>query len=445
MIKKTPSCGSDPTCVNAIDLGWWESSQLPFGFAAHKSQPAEPPGTLQYDGDGHLLTVAPTGWGKGRDVIIPTLLTSRRSMIVLDVKGELYSVTARQRRAMGQHVIGIDPFNVVMEKSDGLNPFDLLRLPGVDLESEASMLAGMLASGNTSSRDRFWDIHGTGLLSGMIAHYGAYAPEDERNLLAVRDVLLGEEPIVNVARDLDAMNELPQKSKMAYRELCGFLNQAERDTRPSVLATTTSYLKPFGSDQIADAVTKSSFDLQDVLEGEPLTIYLIFPVEKLVSHSGLLKMYVGTLLATLMRRRHKPLSRTLFILDECAQLGHFDLLKPAITLMRGFGLQCWLFYQSLHQMKEAYPNDWRTFLDNMAAVQTFGFNNRLMAEDWGNFFGESPETLIEIQPDEQWVHLPGHKVMRSTRMNYLRDKRFHGLFDPNPLCELRPSDNARLQ
>lgn len=441
MIRQTPpSGGHDQNSVNNLEFGWWDSGQLPFGFAAHSAATATTSSELlTYTGDGHLLTVAPTGWGKGRDVIIPTLLSSRRSMIVLDVKGELYSVTARKRREMGQHVIGIDPFNIVLKKSDGLNPFDLLKLPGADIESDASMLASMLSAGNTSSRDRFWDLHGTGFLSGLIAHFGGYAEKVKQNLLSVRDLLLNDDPVYAVAVLADLIKGLKdnEKSKMAYREICGFLNQAERDTRPSVLATTTSYLKPFGSEQISDAISKSSFNLQDVIDGEPLTIYLIFPVEKLISHAGLMRMLMGTLLTTVMRRRSKPLSRTLFILDECAQLGSFDLLKPAVTLMRGFGLQCWLFFQSLHQMKSEYPNDWRTMLDNMAVVQTFGFNNRLMAEDWGNFFGEDPATLMDIDVDEQWVHMPGSKIIRAKRFNYLRDKRFQGDFDANPLCQVR--------
>lgn len=439
MIRKTPHFGdSDSNSLNNLDLGWWQSGQPPFGFASKASLVEPPHELLTYEGDGHLLTVAPTGSGKGRDVIIPTLLTSRRSMIALDVKGELYSVTARKRQEMGHHVIGIDPFNVVLEQSDGLNPFDLLQLPGADVESDACMLASMLSAGNTSSRDRFWDLHGTGFLSGLIAHFGGYAKMEERNLLSIRDILLCDDPMYAVAELADRMKAMKEKSKMAYREICGFLNQAERDTRPSVLATTTSYLKPFGSDQIADAITESSFDLQDVIDGKPLTIYLIFPTEKIGSHAGLLRILMGTVMTTLMRRRFKPETRTLFVMDECAQLGHFDLLKPAVTLLRGFGIQCWLFFQSLHQMKAEYPNDWRTLLDNMAVVQAFGFNNRLMADDWGNFFGEDPEMLMNIETDEQWVHMPGSNVVRSKRFNYLRDKRFQGAFDANPLCEPRP-------
>ena len=62
-------------------LGWDADDAMnrPFGFASASrrirrgnSQP------LTYAGDSHLLTVAPTGAGKGRGVIIPNLLTLPR-------------------------------------------------------------------------------------------------------------------------------------------------------------------------------------------------------------------------------------------------------------------------------------------------------------------------------------------------------------------------------
>ena len=45
--------------------------------------------------DGHVLTCAPTGAGKGIGAVIPNLLTYPGSAFVLDLKGENYAVTAR--------------------------------------------------------------------------------------------------------------------------------------------------------------------------------------------------------------------------------------------------------------------------------------------------------------------------------------------------------------
>lgn len=417
---------------NALALGWQHSSVQPFGFASAAPAYQPSPDPLIYAGDGHLGTFAPTGKGKSVSVIVPTLLTSQRSMIVLDLKGELYNVTARRRREMGQHVVAIDPFNIVLQKSDGLNPLDFFRLPGVDLESEAMTLASNLADGNSSLRERFWDLHGTALLSALLAHFGNHTDVTQRHILAVRDIMLADDPIVDIARLLDSQTV---KSPMAHRELAGFINQAERETRPSVLATATSYLKPFSSDQIADSVTRSSFALEDVIAGKPLTLYLIFPLDKLESHAGLLRLWLATLMATILRRRHRMQMRTLFLLDECAQLGRFKLLKPIVTLCRGFGLQAWLFFQSLAQLKAEYVEDWRTVLDNLSVIQTFGFENMFAAQEWGWFFGRESQELLGLPEDEQLIHLPGRGTVQSRRFNYLLDRRFAGLFDQNPLCE----------
>ncbi|MGB1288308.1 MAG: type IV secretory system conjugative DNA transfer family protein, partial [Aggregatilineales bacterium] len=59
---------------------------------------------IHYTGDSHLVTIAPTGAGKGRCAIIPNLLRYRGPVVVVDPKGENYAVTARTRREMGQKV-----------------------------------------------------------------------------------------------------------------------------------------------------------------------------------------------------------------------------------------------------------------------------------------------------------------------------------------------------
>ena len=54
--------------------------------------------------DGGLVTIAGTGAGKGVSQVIPAQLTWRGSVVVNDPKGELYAITARCRREMGQRV-----------------------------------------------------------------------------------------------------------------------------------------------------------------------------------------------------------------------------------------------------------------------------------------------------------------------------------------------------
>ncbi len=53
--------------------------------------------SLFWDGDGHLMTVAPTRSGKATTTIIPNLLRYKGSAVVIDPKGELYAATSKWR------------------------------------------------------------------------------------------------------------------------------------------------------------------------------------------------------------------------------------------------------------------------------------------------------------------------------------------------------------
>ena len=77
---------------------------------------------LENYGEGHLLTVAPTGTGKGRTAIVPNLLYYQGPVVVIDPKGENYAVTARCRREMGHRVFKLDPFGVIDSESESPEP-----------------------------------------------------------------------------------------------------------------------------------------------------------------------------------------------------------------------------------------------------------------------------------------------------------------------------------
>lgn len=220
--------------------------------------------------------------------------------------------------------------------------------------------------------------------------------------------------------------------RMAYEEFCAFMQMPERETRPSVLATATSYLKPFMSAQVAKNLEKSSFDLNDVREGKPLTIYLVIPPDKLNSHAGLLRLWVGTLFEAIISRTEIPTLKTLFILDEAAQLGNFKLLETMITLCRGYGAACWSFWQDLFQLKTNFTN-WPTLLNNCHTWQFFGISKYQVAKELAEVIGVPASALMGMSPDEQTIVSDGEMTPCFCRkMDYLKDEIFKGHFDPNP-------------
>ena len=78
-----------------------QKDELPQGFALGRAFDAPGRADPRLFYQGHVLTVAPTGTGKGVGAVIPNLLTYEGSAIVLDIKGENYAVTARARAEHG--------------------------------------------------------------------------------------------------------------------------------------------------------------------------------------------------------------------------------------------------------------------------------------------------------------------------------------------------------
>jgi type IV secretion system protein VirD4 len=412
-------------------LGWRTGAAgRAFGFLPSAPHRLAGEGPELYTGDGHLNTFAPTGSGKGRGVIIPNLLRCRAPVIVVDPKGENYQVTARRRARMGHRVVALDPFRVVTEHGDRFNPLDVLRLERAapDPDADAEMFASLLAVGHEFSTDRYWNDCATGLTAGLLAHLMSDAWGGERTLNALRELLYDVDLDYTVSQLLESE---AVRSRVARHELSAYLAIPAEKTRPCVHSTATTYVKVLGSAAVSEALGPSSFDLQDVVDGKPLSIFLIIPPEKLESHSGLLRLWVAALLCAVTSRRHIPENRTLFILDECAQLGPFPLLRQAVTLLRGYGLQVWSFWQDLSQVRELYPRDWQAMVSNSEVLQVFGLRNNQVAREWCDFFGREAAELLEVGPEEAILFTPGEGYRRCRRPDYLRDRAFAGQFDAN--------------
>src|SRR3546814_13098496 len=116
------------------------------------------------------------------------------------------------------------------------------------------------------------------------------------------------------------------------------------------------------------ATERSSIDFDAVTRGDPLTIYIVMPPHMLGPHGRLLRLWVGALMTAIMRRRARPEASTLFVLDEAAQLGTFNELPQAVTLLRGYWLKPWSFWQDAPHLQYLSPDDWPPMVTNHQVV-----------------------------------------------------------------------------
>ena len=425
-------------------LGWTaaEAARAPIGFSSGHVPVEAPPGEapILYGEDRHLVTIAPTGAGKGRGVIIPNLLRFEGSVIVIDPKGETWHVTARRRKEMGQEVRLLDPFGAVSKKTDSLNPFDLFNRPGALLDADAEMLASLLAGDAGFHKEPFWDNWGRSLMAGVIAAVAETAPKTERHFGRVREILMSDDAVYNLAALIENHEPLNRLSK---QNISSFLPITEQ-TRSGILSTAQSYLKVVNSDSALRSLSRSTISLDAVRRGDPMTIYIVIPPDKLESHGALLRLWVGALMLTVMGRKRRPKRSTLFLLDECAQLGEFGPLRQSMTLLRGYGLQVWPFFQDLSQLQRLYPNDWRTIFNNAGVFQLFGVANHLMAKESSDLIGDiDADVLRNMAKDRQIIAISSNKALSARLPDYLNDAPFAGQWDPNPMFDADPGPRRR--
>ncbi|MDX2177243.1 MAG: type IV secretory system conjugative DNA transfer family protein [Candidatus Sumerlaeia bacterium] len=437
---------------------------------------------LTYDDTLHLLTIAPTGAGKGRRLIIPALLNQNRQVVAIDPKGENLAVTARQRARLGQRPHAVAPFakgSLHGAVACGINPFDILKLPDVDLEDEAARLAHTLCQNTGGARnsrgnasDPFWDANGMGLVAGAVLLIVSVMPPEKHHLGTLYDLLHGDDVVYNLAVLMDTAGaKAKPKTKpgkdgppppadkaappaagdgdegrgrmnhSAYQEVAAFLQMPEM-TRGGVLATAQSYLKIFRSPKVQASVRSTGFPIQAFIDGAPMTIYLVLPTSKLGSHGTLLKLWTSTLMRLVLERERIPEGPTLFLLDEAAQLGHLDDLERAVTVGRGYGMQVWSFWQDLSQLETLYPSSWTGLVNNCGVVNCFGAQNHLMRGECARLMGVPVELAADLAADEQLAMMDG-EVVRAFLPDYLSDPAYEGLADPNPFHAPPPPPSAQ--
>ncbi|MBL7744517.1 MAG: type IV secretory system conjugative DNA transfer family protein [Chitinophagaceae bacterium] len=383
--------------------------------------------------EAHLLTIAPTGAGKGRSNVIPTCLTYPGSLIVLDPKGEAARVTSKARRRFGKVYI-IDPFKLVTKHPAKFNPMDIVLTEHAP-EQQGIMLAQALQDGYGGFKsDPFWDNKANDILSAAMIHQLT----TKKSFAAFRKGLVEGDVDYNIAAMLDSKtvkNQLAEELYSTYLSICS------EKTRPSVLSTAQQHLTLLGEPCVLDSLEgPSSFSVYDLLKGKPMTIYLVIPPNKLKAFVQLVRLWVVSFMYLLTERKVRPKIPTLFIIDECGNLGKLDSLVTSVTLLRSYGLRLWMMFQDLGQLKTVYDKEWTTMVNNCAVIQAFGFRNQMMAKEIAEVIGGiSHPDLLRMKQDMAVMATPGKPGRLIKRLDYLNDE----IFNDSGFAENRMYKNSR--
>ena len=357
------------------------------------------PNTLRYIDHTHMVTIAGAGQGKGTTAIIPNLLTRpQESWIVLDVKGENAAVTARFQRNCGQEVYILDPFDVQQFikaehsiKTSGFNPLTVGKyLPENEISDFAAMMAEMFIpeAGKSQSADNFWIDSARNVVKAYILHLltDVDIPEQDRNLGKLYELLrLDQESEIELWVNMGtnphtrySANEIRSVAIKSEKTWFGILSEARR---------ATAFLE---SPLIRSSLKSNDFDPM-VLQESKATVYVILPERNLNTHKTWLRIVFGT---TLKFCNFIAKRRVNFIMDEFPILGRMDDFLRAFSFGRGQRISCWIFAQSLSQIKDLYGEEGlNTFLSNAKLRQFFGMNDLYTRKFVSDLLGETTEII----------------------------------------------------
>lgn len=319
---------------------------------------------LRDRGEGNVCAIAPPRSGKGIGVVIPTLLTWPESVVVMDIKGENFRLTAGRRSQLGSVVLKFDP---TAEGSCCFNPFDEVPLRTADEWGEIDNIATSLLDprGRGAAMDSHWDRQGVGWVGAAICHLLYVEPDKTLRGLAHLIAGLGHSDrrgdgimqTIKQMRDTNHTGQGPHPD--VAREMQMMLDKSPNE-RSGIISTVQGFLKIYRDPRIAAATSRSDFRIADLMNHQrPVSLYLVIPVKDMDRIQPLLRLVLNQIVKGLAPRMEGTLARwkLLLMLDEFCVLGHMELLSKMLPFIPGYGIRTCVVAQNLTQIEAVYGRD----------------------------------------------------------------------------------------
>jgi len=293
---------------------------------------------IRFDNPGHLLTFAPTRSGKGVGAVIPNLLDHQGSVVVTDIKGENFRITAEYRNQLGP-VLALAPFDPQIGNAC-FNPVDFIRVGSPHEVDDARLLAEMIIVTDKSEANH-WEREARTLITGLLLYIATDTPPKKRNLSELRRLLMCNRHTFDAHLDL-----MVESDHMVVSRIADGFSQKEDKERGSVVSTAQSGTEVFESPHLAAITNKSSFRFECLKDGV-MSLYIIIPPEYLRVYQPFMRLVIGLAIAAMSRNTKVPTRPVLFLMDELPALGYMRPIEDGIGYLAGYGASLWLFIQDL--------------------------------------------------------------------------------------------------
>ena len=365
---------------------------------------------LRHNGPEHVLCYAPTRSGKGVGLVVPTLLSWTESVVVTDLKGELFELTAGWRAQYAHNkVLRFEP--AASSGSSCFNPLAELRLNTEHEVGDVQNLALLIVDpeGKGLRDGDHWQKTAYSLLVGCILHlcYKARHNGPPATLAAMGQMLSDpKRPIGDLWAEMLCFPHINGANHPVVGASARDMVDRPPNEAGSVLSTTKSYLDLFRDPTIAKNTSRSDFRIQDLMNYVDLvSLYIVTKPNDKARLKPLIRIIVNMIVRLLADKldfengRPKPSykHRLLAMIDEFPALGKLQILQESLAFVAGYGIKCYLITQDINQLKSretGYGPD-ETITSNCHIQTAFPPNRLDTAEHLSKLTGQT--TIIKEQ------------------------------------------------
>lgn len=432
---------------------------------------------LRHSGAEHVLAFAPTRSGKGVGLVVPTLLTWPGSVIVHDIKGENWALTAGWR-SLGSHCLYFNPTD---PRSAGFNPLLEVRKGRNEVRDVQNIADMLIDPEGALERPNHWDRTSHSLLVGAMLHI-LYAEQD-KSLAGLANFLSRPgASFVATLRHMRQSNHLgsetePRTHPVIAETAQELLNKSENELS-GVLSTALSYVTMYRDPVVAEVTRRSDWRIADLLGGRnPVSLYLVVPPSDIERTRPLIRLMINQISRRLTESEIVETGtgrQLLVMLDEFPALGRLEFFETALGYVASYGIRCFLIAQSLNQIEKVYGAN-NAILDHCHVRVTFATNDERTARRISDALGTTTELramqnhsgprmslwlpnisvshqetarqlmtiseVMQLPAAEAIILMEGRPPIRATKLRYHKDPQLkRRQLPPPPLVEGRYDD-----
>ena len=385
-----------------------------------------------YKQNANNLIIGAPGTGKSRGFVIPNLCeANNESLLVLDPKGELYSITHEMMEYKGYKVQVLD-FDNPMKSQIFYNPLSFIKTQNDVIKFSRIMVADQ----RNNCRDSFWPLTAEILCNALTSYLVSYRPEAQQNMKSIEKLLRVAIPSdVNPQEKtkLDKILEnIPDNNPWCRSQYELIRNAADRTLKSIVISLAAEFcglLTP----EIIKLTSRNTLNTQSFCDEKTILYVKCSDTDR--SKDKLVSIFFSQFLHEIYSIADNSPSRSLsrpvhIILDDMGANLKIPSLDCMISTSRGRDISFSIILQSFGQLKKNYE-DYTSIVSSCNNLVFLGSNDVETCNDIATRLNRPLNDVLYKSKNEIYVFKQGDRKPIITKVYDLtKHPRYNELSSP---------------